>query len=104
MLDLHPPRIFQIDGNFGATAAIGEMILQSNNDMIEILPCIPDFMTNGKIIGLRAKGGITVNVEWKNRELIYSEVKADFDGVYKFRYKDQIFNKELRAGSPVNLL
>jgi len=104
MLDLHPPKIFQIDGNFGATAAIGEMILQSNNDIIEILPCIPDFMTNGKIKGLRAKGGITVNVEWKNGELIYSEVKADFDGIYKFRYRDQIFNKELNAGITVNLL
>ncbi len=104
MFDLHPPIIFQIDGNFGATAAIGEMLVQSNNDLIEIAPCIPDFINNVKFRGLRAKGGITVNGEWSNGALKYAEVVSDTNGIYQFRYKDQIFKKELKAGIKTQIL
>lgn len=97
LFDLHPPRIFQIDGNFGATAAIGELFVQSNNDVIELFPCIPDFMKNGKFKGIRAKGGITVNGEFKNGELKYAEIIPDLDGRYKIRYKDKIINVDAKA-------
>ncbi len=101
LLDLHPPMIFQIDGNFGATAAIGEMLVQSNNDIIELFPCIPEFIKNVKFKGIRAKGGITVNGELKNGELVNIGLTADFNGKYKFRYKDKFVTVEAEAGKEI---
>ena len=67
MFDAHPP--FQIDGNFGVTAGIAQMFMQCENGKIEILPALPTEMKNGKIKGLLAKGGIKVDIEWKNSKL-----------------------------------
>ena len=85
MLDAHPP--FQIDGNFGAVSGMAQMFLQSFGNRNLILPALPDEWKNGSVKGLLAKGGVTVDIEWKDGRL--SKLTACGEGEFEFVYGDK---------------
>ncbi|MBF9133771.1 glycoside hydrolase N-terminal domain-containing protein [Plantactinospora sp. S1510] len=83
MFDLHPP--FQIDGNFGATSGIAEMLLQSHNGELHLLPALPTAWPTGQVAGLRGRGGYTVGMAWTSGQADEFLLRADRDGTVRLR-------------------
>ncbi|GHA27877.1 alpha/beta hydrolase [Salinimicrobium marinum] len=101
LLDIHPP--FQIDGNFGFTAGIAEMLLQSHEGFLRILPALPEEWKTGSIKGLKARGNIEVNISWKEGKLQELILNSPEDQTIRIKYGEKEIRVELKKNNPVIL-
>ena len=100
MFDAHPP--FQIDGNFGCTAGIAEMLLQSHDGFIYLLPALPAAWKDGSVSGLKARGGFEIDIDWKDRQLTRVVVRSANGGLCRIRTATPLKGKGLRPAKGKN--
>mgnify|MGYP006199741031 CR=1 FL=1 len=101
LFDTHPP--FQIDGNFGATAGITEMLLQSHAEEIELLPTLPTAWPDGYINGLMARGGFEIDQKWENGKLVEVKISSKLGNKCAIRYSDLVIDLETEKGKTYTL-
>ncbi|MFM7193477.1 MAG: glycosyl hydrolase family 95 catalytic domain-containing protein, partial [Bacteroidota bacterium] len=101
LFDAHPP--FQIDGNFGGTAAIAEMLVQSEEDRIDLLPALPTAWPEGSVRGLCARGGFVIDLTWKNNKPSEIRITSKTDGATILRHGGKEKSITLRKGESMNL-
>lgn len=97
----HPP--FQIDGNFGGTAGMAEMLLHSHTGELRLLPALPAAWRSGRVRGLRARGGYEIDIDWENGELVRLRVAASVSGRCALRYRQRKREIALKAGEALIL-
>ncbi|WP_068546824.1 glycosyl hydrolase family 95 catalytic domain-containing protein [Thalassotalea crassostreae] len=101
LLSAHPP--FQLDGNMGATAGIAEMLLQSHDDAIELLPALPNAWPNGEIKGLRARGGFEIDLAWQQGKLTQANIRKTGLKVTENNIKVKYGSKEISVSDDASL-
>ncbi len=99
LFDKCPP--FQIDGNFGYTAGVAEMLLQSHNNEIELLPALPDAWSSGEVKGLCARGGISIDMKWDEGKLVSATISSQAAKECQVKYKGQKVTIKLVTGEAV---
>ena len=101
LFDAHPP--FQIDGNFGGTAGVCEMLMQSGDNKIELLPALPEEWADGSVSGLCARGGFEVSFKWKMGKVRDCSIKAKTNSTVTLLYNGQQKTVKLKAGKTQNI-
>ncbi|MDY3944964.1 MAG: glycoside hydrolase family 95 protein, partial [Prevotella sp.] len=99
--DTHAP--FQIDGNFGGTAGVTEMLMQSHMGFVHLLPALPDAWKEGAVSGLRAKGNFTVSISWKNGKLVEATLLSGAGAPCEVRYGDSVLKFKTKRGARYTL-
>jgi alpha-L-fucosidase 2 len=101
LLCAHPP--FQLDGNMGGCAGIAELLLQSHTGVIDLLPALPSSWKNGSVKGLKARGGFTVDMEWKEGELVSAQISGVADAIVTYKYQNEVKKIEIPEGGILNV-
>jgi len=101
LFGLHPP--FQIDGNFGTTAGLAEMLVQSYDGKIKLLPALPAAWKAGKVKGLKARGDFEVEMEWKKGKLAHTRISSRTGGEITVVYKQKQKVLNFREGQSITI-
>lgn len=102
LFDAHPP--FQIDGNFGGTAGITEMLLQSHGGELFLLPALPDDWKSGSVRGLRARGGFIVDMDWNDGELTHVRIHSTLGGYCRIKSRTRLKGRVAKGVNPNPLM
>lgn len=101
LFDAHPP--FQIDGNFGGTAGVCEMLMQCDGETMELLPALPETWSDGQISGLKARGNYTVSITWKNKHVKEARITSNEGGTLTVIYNGKNRTLTLKKGKTIKL-